>query len=141
MFFVSMDKSLIEIDSVHQYLSQESYWCRNLPKEILAKAIENSLCFGVYTENTKTQVGFARVITDESTFAYLCDVFILPSYQGQGLGKLLMQAIEEHLLTSYPLRQWALATRDAHGLYEQYGFEAVIEGRWMQRKFPDIYKT
>jgi GNAT superfamily N-acetyltransferase len=138
VFFVSTDKSLIDRDTTHQYLSQEAYWCQNLPLEILEKAIDNSVCFGVYQEESNAQVGFARVITDEATFAYLCDVFILPTHQGQGLGKLLMQAITEHLLT-YPLRNWSLATRDAHGLYEQYGFVRVDEDRWMQRKFPDIY--
>ena len=123
---------------VHDFLSH-SYWAEKIPKDVVRQSIDNSLCFGVFKE--KKQVGFARVITDFATFAYLADVFILPGHRGKGLSKWLMQVIIE-----YPklqgLRRFTLATRDAHGLYTQFGFTPFDKPeRWMQIHNPDVYKN
>jgi GNAT superfamily N-acetyltransferase len=117
-FLISTDPERLDIDAVHQYLAR-SYWAQNIPREIVAKSIARSLCFGLFDE--QRQIGLARVITDAATFAYLCDVYVLEDYQGQGLGKWLMEAVCAHpdLQT---LRRFSLATRDAHGLYEKFGF-------------------
>jgi GNAT superfamily N-acetyltransferase len=121
-FSISTDKSLIDFETVYNYLSNDSYWAKGMPAEKLRKAIENSICFGVYQHNK--QVGFARVVTDKATFAYLCDVFILVDYRRLGLSKWLMQTIKQ-----YPelqgLRRWSLATVDAHNLYTQFGFVPI----------------
>jgi GNAT superfamily N-acetyltransferase len=127
---VSTDKSLLNIEVIYKYLNEDSYWAQGMPFERLTRAIENSLCFGVY--NREQLAGFARVITDKATFAYLCDVFILPGYRGQGLSKWLVQTIVE-----YPelkgLRRWSLATADAHGLYSQFGFSQITKPEnWME---------
>ena len=117
-FRISTDKSKLEIKVIHDFLSR-SYWSENIPVETVQKSIEGSLCFGVY-ENSR-QIGFARMITDKATFAYLADVFIIENYRGQGLAKWLMNEI-----MNYPelqgLRRWLLATKDAHGLYLKSGF-------------------
>lgn len=118
-FFISTDKTKLDITVIHHYLCNESYWAKNIPLGMVQKSINGSLCFGLY--NHKSQIGFARVITDYATFAYIADVFILRQYRGRGLSKWLMQEI-----TGHPglqgLRRWMLATRDAHGLYAQFGF-------------------
>jgi len=133
-FFISTDKSLLDFETIYRYLSEESYWAKGIPAERLEKAIENSMCFGVYKE--KTLAGFTRVITDKATFAYLCDVFILPAYRGVGLSKWLMQTINEHPELQ-GLRRWSLATADAHGLYSQFGFtELSRPDRWMEKYKP-----
>lgn len=128
-YFVSADKSLIDFDFVHRYISVESYWAKNIPAQTMRTAIENSLAFGVYTEQRK-QVGFARVITDYATFGYLADVFIDPEHRGKGLSKFLMSEIMSHSALG-GLRRMALFTRDAHKLYEQFG--------WGPGKTPDLY--
>ncbi len=121
-FRISTDPSLLDIAVIHQYLCYESYCARNIPRDLVEKSIAGSLCFGVYHEGR--QIGFARVVTDEATFAYLADVFILESYRGRGLSKWLMQTImDEPRLQG--LRRWMLATQDAHGLYAQFGFRAL----------------
>lgn len=133
-FLISTDKSLLDFDTIHHYLSVESYWAKGLPAEKLARAIENSLCFGVFKE--KRQAGFARVVTDKATFAYICDVFILPGYRGIGLSKWLIQTITEHP-DLQGLRRWSLATADAHGLYSQFGFTQITRPeRWMEKFKP-----
>ena len=129
-FIISTDKSLLNFNIIYNYLNKDSYWAKGIPAEKLDAAITNSLCFGLY--HNKNQAGFARVITDKATFAYICDVFILPEFRGLGLSKWLMQTI-----TSYPelqgLRRWSLATADAHGLYQQFGFTEVSKpDRWME---------
>lgn len=129
-FIISTDKSLIDFEVVYNYLNNDSYWAKGIQRERMKRAIDNSICFGVY-HNGK-QAGFTRVITDMATFAYLCDVFILPEYRRLGLSKWLMQTIKQ-----YPefrgLRRWSLATLDAHGLYEQFGFtELSNPKRWME---------
>ncbi|GAA4913993.1 GNAT family N-acetyltransferase [Mucilaginibacter defluvii] len=128
-FLLSTNKNLIDIKAVHNYLSTESYWAKGMPYAKLQTAIENSMCFGVYINNT--QAGFARVVTDKATFAYLCDVFILPQHRGIGLSKWLVQSILNHA-DLQGLRRWSLATADAHGLYEQFGFSVLTNPeRWM----------
>jgi GNAT superfamily N-acetyltransferase len=137
-FTISTDKTRLDIDAVYGYLST-CYWSANIPRATVEKAIQNSLCFGVYDNQQNKQAGFARLITDYATFAYLADVFILEPYRGQGLSKWMMQCIRE-----YPdlqgLRRWALVTKDAHGLYRQVGFtELGAPDRWMEINDPEIY--
>jgi len=136
-YLISDDEHLLCVDVIHKFLIT-SYWSAGIPKELLERAIANSLPFGVY-EGTR-QVGFARVISDYATFAYVADVFVLEEHRGKGLGKRLME-----MITSHPklqgLRRWQLATRDAHGLYQQYGFTALSDpARHMEIFNPDIYK-
>lgn len=121
-YTISADKSKLNISVIHQYLSQEAYWCLNIPLDIVQRSIENSACFGVYQGDN--QVGFARVITDFATFGYLADVFILPEHRGLGLSKQLMTFIMAYLPLQ-GLRRIMLVTRDAHGLYEQFGFQPI----------------
>lgn len=135
---ISTEAARLDIAVIHHWLSEESYWSQNIPEATLRKALENSLCFGAYDSASGQQIGLARVITDYATFAYLCDVFVIPEWQGQGIGKKLIEAVCTEL-ESLKLRRWALATRDAHGLYEQYGFETAPEGHWMHRLFRDVY--
>lgn len=123
-YTISTDKSRLDLTMIHQFLSQEAYWCLNIPKDIVQRSIENSLCFGVYQE--EQQVGFARVITDYATFAYLADVFILPEHRGKGLSKQLMAEIMADSRLQ-GLRRWMLITFDAHGLYSQFGFQPTTE--------------
>ena len=133
-FHISTDRSLLDFEMTHKYLSEDSYWAKGIPAERLKNAIENSICFGVYKQNT--QVGLARVVTDKATFAYICDVFILPDYQGLGLSKWLMQTIVEHPELQ-GLRRWSLATSDAHGLYSQFGFTQLSRPEsWMEKFKP-----
>jgi GNAT superfamily N-acetyltransferase len=128
---ISTDPSRLDVDAVHQYLT-ESYWAKGISREAVVRSIANSVSFGVY-EGEK-QVGFARVITDRTTFAYLSDVFIFPDAQGKGLGKWLIEAIVSHPELQ-GLRRWLLFTRDARGLYEKYGFTDVTgPSIFMERK-------
>lgn len=122
-YAVSNDPARIDLDYVHRYLSQESYWAGAIPRDVVARSVANALSFGLYAPDG-AQVGFARVITDKATFAWLADVFIDPGQQGLGLGKGLMDAIVAHP-DLQGLRRFMLVTADAHGLYERYGFTAV----------------
>ncbi|GAB3566111.1 GNAT family N-acetyltransferase [Spirosoma luteolum] len=136
-YIISTDKSRLNVDLIHQYLSQESYWAQNIPRALVERSIEHSLCFGVYWH--EQQVGFARVISDFATFAYLADVFILPDHRGQGLSKRLVAAIAAHP-DLQGLRRFMLATRDAHSLYAQFGFTAIDKpDLFMQRKLIERY--
>ena len=133
-FIISTDKSLLDFDIIYNYLSNDSYWAKGIPRERLSRAMENSVCFGIYKENE--QAGFARVVTDGATFAYICDVFVLPGYRGLGLSKWLIQTIVEHPGLQ-GLRRWSLATADAHGLYSQFGFTALTKPEvWMEKFKP-----
>ncbi len=141
-FYISTDKSQLNISFIHNFLCGESYWAKNIPVEIVEKSIACSFCFGLYAlENkmdvalstnscsrqtllTGRQVGFARVITDHATFAYLADVFISEEFRGKGLAKWLMEEIMQHP-DLQGLRRWLLATQDAHGLYAGFGFSAL----------------
>jgi len=136
-FLISTDPARLQLDVIHKYLSEESYWARGREFEITKSAIENSLPFGIYQGDA--QAGFARVITDKATFAWLADVFILPEYRGKNLSKRLMEAILSHPELQ-GLRRWVLATKDAHGLYAQYGFTPLkFPERWMERPAPWAY--
>lgn len=137
-FSISTDKSKLDLDVIHNFLSSNSYWAENIPLSVVQKCIENSFCFGVY-EGEK-QVGFARVITDYSTFAYFSDVFILEEYRGLGLGMWLIETMMSHPELQ-GLRRWMLATKDAHWLYRQFGFEELKTPEWfMEICNPNIYK-
>ena len=120
-FLISTDQTKLDVDVVHNFLTR-SYWAAGIPRATVVRAIENSLCFGVY-DNAK-QIGFARVISDFATYAYIADVFILEPYRERGLGKELMASIMSHPKLQ-GLRRWNLGTRDAHGLYAQFGFKPV----------------
>ncbi len=136
-FTISTDRARLQIDVIHKYLSEESYWARERTLAQTETAIKNSLPFGVY--KGENQVGFARIVTDYATFAYLGDVFILPEYQGKGLSKLLMKVIVEHP-DLQNLRRWILATKDAHTLYEKFEFSALkFPERWMEKTAPNAY--
>jgi N-acetylglutamate synthase-like GNAT family acetyltransferase len=140
-FRISDNKDDMDIDAIHDYLSR-SYWAKDVPKSVMIKAIENSLCFAVLAVDTsgdEKQVGFARLITDSATFAYLADVYILEEYRGNGLSKQMMQQIIDHPQLQ-GLRRIMLATRDAHSLYAQYGFTELTDKKmFMQLWAPDIY--
>ncbi len=126
---ISTDQDLLDLDVIHNYLSNESYWSKGITKEKVQRSIENSMCFGVYKDGK--QVGLARVVTDKAIFAYLCDVFILDEYRGHGLSKWLLQTILAHPELQ-GLKRWTLATLDAHGLYKQFGFAPLGNpDRWM----------
>ena len=136
---ISTDKTLLNRTFIHQFLSERSYWAQGIPMETMNRSIENSLCFGLYRAGR--QVGFARVVTDCATFAWLADVFIVESERGQGLGKKLVPAILAHPQLQ-GLRRFMLGTRDAHGLYARFGF-APLENveRFMQIQNLDCYKA
>lgn len=137
-YSISTDKSKLQFDVIHGYLST-SYWSPNIPMEIVKRAAEGSLCFGIYKGNK--QVGYSRIITDFATFAYLADVFILETERGKGLSKWMMECIKD-IPELQGLRRWMLATRDAHGLYAQYGFTPIDKPElFMQITFPDIYNS
>jgi len=132
-YFITTDKNRLEIPMIHAYLSGSSYWAAGRAIEAVRKSIDNSLCFSVLTSDGR-QVGFARVVTDYSTFAWLCEVFVLEQHRGRGLGKRLVEAIASHSELS-TVRRMLLATRDAHELYRRYAGFSVLEHpeRWMER--------
>ncbi len=130
-YWISTDRNQLELRLIHEFLSQRSYWALGRSFETMKRSLENSLNFGVY--KGEEQIGFARVVTDYATFAWLADVFILEEHRGQGLAKWLLAVI-----TSHPqlqgFRRWVLATSDAHELYRRYGFAELNDpGRWMER--------
>jgi GNAT superfamily N-acetyltransferase len=134
---VSTDKSRLDIDLIHEFLSQESYWAKNIPRALLELSIANSICFGAYEGSQ--QVGFARVVTDYAVFAYVGDVFVLPAHRGRGVSKMIMQAIRDHAGLQV-LRRWHLLTRDAHDLYRQFGFRDLDNpARHMEIAVKDPY--
>jgi GNAT superfamily N-acetyltransferase len=119
MIEISTDRARMDVDTIHRYLAEDSYWAANIPRDVVERSIANSLCFGAFDGDV--QVGFARAITDYATFAYLADVFVLPSHRGRGIGKRLMETVLAHPELR-GLRRWHLVTRDAHALYAQFGF-------------------
>lgn len=138
-YLITTNPSLLSVDIIHYYLSEESYWAKHIPRVVVEKSITNSLCFGLYRQSE--QIGFARLVTDKATFAYLADVFILEKYRGKGLSKWLIEVIQFHPELQ-GLRRWMLGTRDAHGLYAQFGWSEISEETrkiFMQRHFPDVY--
>jgi GNAT superfamily N-acetyltransferase len=136
---ISTDKTLLDRAFIHQFLCERSYWAKGIPVETMNRSIEHSLCFGVYQAGK--QIGFARVVTDCATFAWLADVFIDESQRAHGLGKKLVPAILAHPQLQ-GLRRFMLGTRDAHGLYARYGFTPLeyVE-RYMQIQDPNPYKS
>lgn len=147
--FISTDKRKLDVAMIHDYLSR-SYWAEGIPRSVVETSIENSLCFGLFElasvppssarADRAKQIGFARLVTDGATFAYLADVFVLEEFRGRGLAKWLMQTIMT-LPELAGLRRWNLATRDAHGLYRQFGFVPLAAPeRYMERLDPDVYK-
>lgn len=139
-YAISTDPARLDLAVIHRYLSEESYWAPGIPFEVVARSVENSLCFGLYEGTTGTQIGFARVVTDRATFAYLADVFVLPAHRGRGLSKWLVGTVLAHP-DLQGLRRFFLFTADAHGLYARYGFTPLkAPDRAMERANPDVYR-
>lgn len=136
---ISTDPSRLDIRAMHAFLSR-SYWSPDIPLSTVERAARNSLCFGLYERATGRQVGLTRVVTDHATFAYLCDVYVLEEHRGRGLGKFLMRTVMDHpALTG--ARRTMLGTRDAHGLYRQFGFtDAAGTKVLMEILRPDMYR-
>ena len=135
-YSISTDTSKLNIDVIHSFLTT-SYWAEGIPRATVVQCIENSLCFGAYLDDQ--QIGFARVISDYTTFAYLADVFVLEAHRGKGVSKMIMDEVIKHPQLQ-GLRRFVLGTRDAHGLYEKYGFRSLkAPERWMEIHNPDVY--
>ena len=138
-FSISTDQARLDLDVIHRFLTN-CYWAKGIPREVVARSIEYSVCFGIY-DGSGAQVGFARVVSDFATVAYLGDVFVLDSHRGRGLSKWLMQCILQHPALQN-LRRWILLTGDAHGLYAQFGFTSVKSPeRYMELHRPDVYEV
>jgi GNAT superfamily N-acetyltransferase len=139
-FVVDTDKTRLDMAMIHRFLSEESTWALGISRELVQRAIDHSLCFGVYAADG-AQVAFARVISDQATFAYLLDVFVLPAHRGQGHSTRLMDAVMAHPGLQ-GLRRFMLATVTAPGLYARYGFAPpALPQALMERNFPDIYRA
>jgi GNAT superfamily N-acetyltransferase len=135
---VSTDPRRLDLDVIHGFLTARSYWAEGIPRDVVERSIRNSLCFGVYDEDR--QVGFARVVTDRATYAYLADVFVLEAYRGRGLSKWLLECVFAHP-DLQGLRRWQLSTRDAHGLYARYGFAPLSDpDRLLEIRREDAYR-
>jgi GNAT superfamily N-acetyltransferase len=135
-FLISTDRERLDLDLIYDFLTN-SYWAKGVPREVVVRSIEHSLCFGIYDKNS--QVGFARVISDCATIAYLGDVFILESHRGRGLSKWLMECIIQHPALQ-GLRRWILLTRDAQNLYSKFGFTPLKSpDRYMELHNPNVY--
>jgi GNAT superfamily N-acetyltransferase len=136
-FLLSTDPRQLDLDLIHGFLSG-CYWAKGIPRDVVVRSIENSLCFGVYAQDK--QVAFARIISDFATYAYLGDVFVIEPYRGYGLGKWMMECIRRHPRLQ-GLRRWTLLTRDAHGLYSQFGFTPLKKPeRYMELHDPEVYE-
>ena len=137
-YHITTDRSLMDVEAIHAFLTR-SYWSPGIPRSIVEKAIDNSLCFGLFHESA--QVGFARVVTDRATFAYLADVYVLEEHRGKGLARRMMEAVFSHP-DLQGLRRFMLATRDAHALYRQFGFRDIANPEnLMAINRPDIYSS
>ncbi len=135
---ISTSRELLDLDVIHGFLTN-CYWAKGIPREIVLRSIEHSLCFGVY-DGSGAQVGFARVVSDFATVAYLGDVFVLESHRGRGLSKWLMECVVQHPALQN-LRRWILLTRDAHGLYSKFGFTPVkAPERYMELHRSNVYE-
>lgn len=136
-FFVTTERERISVDTVYRFLTSEAYWSKGIPRATVERSLDNSLCFSLFRGGD--QIGFARVISDHATIAYLGDVFVLAEYRGRGLSKWLMKCVMSHPELQ-GLRRWILLTGDAHGLYAQSGFTSLTEPElWMQRHDPAVY--
>lgn len=135
---VATARERLDVAAIHQFLSRESEWARDIPPSVVEESLRNSLCFGLF-HNDK-QAGFARVISDYATIAYLGDVFVLREYRGRGLARWLMECVVSHPCLRN-LRRWILVTEDAHGLYRKFGFtELAGPGKFMELHDPDVYR-
>ena len=135
-FSISTDPARLDVDAIHAFLTH-SYWAQGIPRSVLDRSIAGSICFGLYAATR--QIGFARVITDSATFAYLADVYVLQEFRGQGLGRGLMEVIMSHPAVQ-GLRRFTLVTRDAHGLYAQFGFRPLENpAGYMEIRQPNVY--
>jgi len=137
-YTISDDRARLDLDAIHAYLAR-SYWSQGISREVVERAIRGSFCIGAYDESG-AQVGFARFITDFTTFCYVCDVYVLEEHRGRGLAKaMILLAIEHPRLQG--LRRWVLVTRDAHGLYRQVGFTDIAQpAQYMERHDPQVYR-
>lgn len=134
---VSTDPADVDVDLLHRFLRDESYWARGVPREVVERELRHSICFTLL--HGDAQVGFARIVSDRATVAYLGDVFILAAYRGQGLSKWLMRCVMGHPELQ-GLRRWMLLTGDAHSLYARFGFTPLkTPARWMELHDPDVY--
>jgi GNAT superfamily N-acetyltransferase len=137
-YLISDDPARLDLDTIHSWLSRDSYWAQGVPRDIVERSVRHSLCLGVYAANG-VQVGLARVVTDYATFGWVCDVFVLESHRRHGLGKALMAAVVSHPRLQ-GLRRLALATQDAHGLYAQFGFTPLARPQnQMEKRLPVPY--
>jgi GNAT superfamily N-acetyltransferase len=138
-YTISTERERLDLEVVHRFISEESYWGKGRPIEVVRRSIENSLPFGIYKGDEL--VGFARVVTDYATFAWLADVFVVEAHRGRGLSKWLMEVILSHAELQ-GFRRWVLATKDAHELYRQFGFIALHRPeRWMERPDPSMKES
>ncbi len=138
-FVVTTDPARLDLDAVHGFLAT-AYWSAGIPRQVLARAVANSLCFSLLAAGGG-QVGLARVVTDQATFAYLCDVYVLPEHRGEGLGRWLMECVMDYPAVA-GLRRFSLVTRDAHPLYRHFGFSALAQpDRHMEIVRPGMYLT
>jgi GNAT superfamily N-acetyltransferase len=136
-FVISTNKADLDVEMIYKFLSEQSTWAVGIPRRVVDRALENSLCFGGYLDGR--QVAFARVVTDFSTFANLVDVFVVPEFRGRGFAKEIMKSVIGHA-SLQGLRRFTLTTSDSHGLYEQFGFSAPAKPEtYMERYFPNIY--
>lgn len=137
-YLISDDPARLDLDTIHGWLSRESYWAKDVPRDLVERSLRHSLCLGVYA-TSGAQVGLARVVTDYATFGWICDVFVLEPHRQHGLGKALMHAVVAHPALQ-GLRRLALATQDAHGLYAQFGFTPLARPQHqMERRMPVPY--
>jgi GNAT superfamily N-acetyltransferase len=136
-FSVSTDRRRLDVDRIHAYLSQRSYWAKGIPRAVVERSIENSIAFGLHGE--AGMIGFGRVISDRATFAYLSDIYVEEEFRGRGLSKLIVRAMKEHPAFA-GIRRWSLVTRDAHALYRQFGFvEAAKPKSYMEILVDNAY--
>lgn len=143
-YSISTDRGDLDIPLIHDYLSTSTYWATGRSIDVVRRSLENSLCFGLFKNDGNgkaAQVGFARVVTDYATFAWIADVFVLEEYRGQGLGKWLVDIIISHPELQ-GFRRWVLATKDAHELYRRVGFRELHRPeRWMERPDPNMQES
>ncbi len=138
-YFISTERALLDVSLIHTFLSEQSYWAPGIPREVVERSLANSLCFGLYHEDR--QVGFARFVTDRATFAWLADVFVIDAHRGEGLGKWMIESLLTHP-DLQGLRRMLLGTRDAHGLYAQFGFKPLGDPtRFQEIHSPNLYLT
>ncbi len=136
-FIITTDKSKLDLKAIHNFLANESYWSQDIPFEVVKAAVDNSLNFGLFYKDK--QIGYARVVTDNTTIAYLGDVFVLKEFRGQGFSKWLIEKVMTHP-DLQGLRRWILLTQDAHELYKKYGWTSIAKPeRWMEKHNPKVY--